>query len=75
MEHRHSKMENLQYQNQSSHLSLILEETKQKEIERCKSKKGASVSEALALFDCSSSRVDLVDHSFEIRFVNIKKIV
>ena len=35
-----SKKKNLLYQNQSNHASLILDETKSLEIERCKSKKG-----------------------------------
>ena len=71
MEHRHPKTENLQYQNQSPH---VYHKFWRKQNNK-KSKNGASVSEVLALFNCSSSRVDLVDHSFEIRIVNIKKIV
>ena len=37
-----------------SRISLILDETKLLEMNRCKSKTGASVSKALAVFNCSS---------------------
>ena len=52
MAHRHLKRKISK--SKSSCLSLILEETKPLEIDRCKSKKGASVSEVLALFNLSS---------------------
>ena len=54
MERRHPKREKLLSKSKSSRLSLIMEETKPLEIDRCKSKKGASVSEVLAQFNCSS---------------------
>ena len=44
--------------------------TKPLETDRCKFKKGDSVSEALALFNCS-----LINHTFKIRIINIQKIV
>ena len=44
-------MENSQYQNQSSGLSQILMLTKLSDIDKCKSKNEASVSETLALFN------------------------
>ena len=44
-------------------------------IKRCQYKKGASVSVVLALFNCSSLRSnDLIDHTFEIRIVNVRKV-
>ena len=52
MEPHHPKRETLLYQKQN--LSLILEETKPLEIDICKSEKRASVSEVLALINCSS---------------------
>ena len=54
MGHRHSKKENLQVKINVIMFIINLEETKPLEIERCKSKKGASVSKVLALFNCSS---------------------
>ena len=50
MKHHHPKRENLLYHNQSYH--EIFEDTKS--FDRCKSKKGVSVSIALAIFNCSS---------------------
>ena len=50
MEHRHLKKGKLPIsKSKSSRLSTILDETKPLEIDRCQSKKGASVSEVLAL--------------------------
>ena len=48
------KTENLLYQNQRHRAYHKLEETNPFSIERCRSKKRASVSVALALFNCSS---------------------
>ena len=55
MEHRHLKNGKLAIsKSKSSRLSYILDETKPLEIDRCKFKKGASVSEVLALLSCNS---------------------
>ena len=51
MEHRDPKKEKSQYQNKSHR---VLQETKPLEINRCKFKNEASISEVLALFNCSS---------------------
>ena len=41
-------------------------------IERCKSKMVASVSVALAFFNCSSGDwINLIDYTFKIRVVNV----
>ena len=58
----------------SSRFPKIWEETKPLEIYRCKSKKGASVSEVLVY--STAVQVDiLVGHFLKIRIVNIEKIV
>ena len=54
----------------------ILEETNPYEIERCKSKKAASVSVVLVLFNCTKCRwINLIDHAFKIRIFNVQKII
>ena len=52
MERHHPKRKILLYQ--SHRVYHVLDETKPLEIDRCKSKKGASVYEVLALFNYSS---------------------
>ena len=54
MERRHPKRENYYIKIKVISFIMILDETKPLEIDRCKSKKEASVSEVLALFNCSS---------------------
>ena len=47
------KGENAMFKSNSSRLSLILDEFNPSELDKCKSKSGASVSYALVLIDCS----------------------
>ena len=55
MEHRNLKKGKLTIsKSKSSRLSYILDETKPLKKDRCKSKKGTSVSEVLALLSCNS---------------------
>ena len=46
-------------------------------LERFKSKKGdsASVAVVFALFNCSSGGINLFDHAFKIRIVNVQKVI
>ena len=60
-------------QSKSPHLSLILDETTLSEIDKCKSKKGASVSDALALFNCGW--INSTYHAFKVGILNICKVV
>ena len=52
-------------------LIINLEETNPFATERCRSKKGASVFEILALFNW----INLIDHTFKIRVVNVQKVI
>ena len=62
-----------QNQNRRGYHKLLVE-TRPLEIDRCKSKNGTPVSEALALFNCSSGGLNLTGHTFEKGVVNSNRM-